>query len=92
MRIRELLFLLGVAILLMPAASGCGSQGTTSDPSAPAAINPSGRPVDSSTAGSLSGIVRLQGNPPNRRAISMAAVPNCSKEHASPALTEEAVP
>lgn len=92
MRIRGLLFSLGVAILVMAGASGCGSQGTTSDPSAPAAINPSGRPVDASTAGSVSGIVRLQGNPPNRRAINMAAVPNCSKEHASPALTEEAVP
>lgn len=92
MRIRELLFFLGAAIFVMMAASGCGTQGTTPEPSAPVAINPSGRPVDASTAGSVSGIVKLQGNPPNRRAINMAAVPNCSKEHASPALTEEAVP
>jgi hypothetical protein len=93
MTMRRLSFLPCVTILTMVAVSSCGrNQGTASEPSAPVAINRSGKPVDASTAGSVSGVVRLQGDSPVRRAINMAAVPNCSKQHASPVLTEEVVP
>jgi plastocyanin len=92
MRIRRSLFFAHVAILVMLTASSCGGnrQDTRSEINTP--IKDSSRPVDATTAGSVSGTVRLQGNPPIRRAINMAAVPNCSKEHSSPALTEEVVP
>lgn len=82
-----------MAILVMTAAS-CGGnrQDVTSEMGVNGVINPSGRPVDASTAGSLSGTVKLLESPPSRREINMAAVPNCSKQHSSPALTEEVVP
>lgn len=94
MRIRKFWFLANMTILVMAMATSCGGnkQDRTSPISATGTINPSGRPVDTDTAGSVSGTVRLQGNPPSRRQINMAAVPNCSKQHSLPALTEEVVP
>jgi len=94
MRIRRFLFLAHLTILAVALASGCGGnkEERTSPTLAAGTINPSGRPIDTGTAGSVSGTVRLVGNPPSRRQINMAAVPNCSKQHSSPALTEEVVP
>ena len=94
MRIRKLFFLAHMTIFVMGMANGCGGnkQDRTSPISAAGNINLSGRPVDTDTAGSVSGTVRLQGNPPSRRQINMSGVPNCNKQHSSPALTEEVVP
>jgi plastocyanin len=92
-RISKLSFMCGVVIVVFTTASGCATnQETTSEESPDVAINRLGRPVDVLTAGSVSGKIRLEGNPPNRRAINMAAVPKCSKENVSPPLTEEVVP
>jgi plastocyanin len=49
-------------------------------------------PVDTATAGSVAGIVKFDGQRPKMRAINMAAVPNCSKMHSFPAMTEDVVP
>src|SRR5438874_112804 len=94
MRIRKFFFLVLMTILVMAMASSCGGnkQDRTSPILAAGTINPSGRQVDTDKAGSVSGTVRLQGNAPSRRQINMAAVPNCSKQNSSPALTEEVVP
>jgi plastocyanin len=93
MRIPRFLLAAQMAIFVMTAASCAGNrQDKTSKIVVNGTINPSGRPVDAGTAGSVSGTVRLLGSPPNRREINMAAVPNCSKQHSSPALTEEVVP
>jgi plastocyanin len=94
MRIRKFWFLANMTILVTALASGCGGnkQDRTSPILAAGTINPSGKPVDTGTMGSVSGTVRLLGDPPGRRQINMAAVPNCSKQHSSPALTEEVVP
>src|SRR5690348_7797390 len=48
-------------------------------------------PVDAATAGSVAGIVKFDGLRPKMRAINMAAVPNCSKMHSTPAMTEDVV-
>lgn len=88
MKILGYLFVTNVAMLLMTMAS-CAGKDKTSEPLRHQ--NPSGSQVDSGTTGSVSGTVRLQANPPNRREINMAAVSNCSKQQPSPALTEEVV-
>lgn len=54
--------------------------------------NPNGKPVDPATAGSIRGIVQLEGAPPKMKSINMAAVPNCAKQHATPPVTEAVVP
>jgi hypothetical protein len=48
--------------------------------------------VDPATAGTISGVVKLDGMPPKMRAINMRAVPNCDKMHSTPALLEDVVP
>lgn len=54
--------------------------------------NPNRKPVNPVTAGSIRGIVRLEGVPPKMKPINMAAVPNCAKQHATPAMPEAVVP
>jgi plastocyanin len=71
----------------------CGGKGgeQTSENPAPAA-NPAGKPVDSATAGTVTGSIKLEGMPPKPRNINMAAEPNCAKQHSTPAQTEDVVP
>jgi plastocyanin len=51
-----------------------------------------GTPVDPATAGTLSGVVKLEGAPPRMRTINMAAVPNCARQHPTPAPIEDVLP
>ncbi len=75
------------------AITGCGG-GNKEEPAeapAPAASAPAGKPVDATTAGSITGMVKLEGTPPKMRRINMAAEPSCMKERTSPAFSEEVV-
>lgn len=68
----------------------CGSNQSSEVTTPPPAIGT--KKVDPATAGSVSGMVRLEGMPPRMRRINLAAEPSCAKEHATPAMTEEVVP
>ena len=65
---------------------GCGQREEISESAeqSPLAVNPAAKPLDPSTAGSISGFVRLEGTPPRMRTINMAAVPTCARMHATP--------
>jgi plastocyanin len=84
------------AVGLAAFGAGCGGSKSAAPESAPVlqtALNPSGKPVDSSTAGSISGMIMLDGAPPKPRVLNMAAVQTCKKQHAdNPATTEDVVP
>jgi hypothetical protein len=55
-------------------------------PGAPAAA-----PAASADAGNVSGMVRLEGNPPKLPAIQMAADPNCQAQHKAPVRVMDVV-
>ena len=82
------LFLVALFAFLSAAVGGCGKKQETSEMSSPAAAT-GGAPVDSATAGSISGTVQLDGAAPKMKAINMAAEPSCAKQHSIPATTEE---
>ena len=69
----------------------CGGKEQTSETAAPAA-NPSGKPVDAATAGTVTGTIKLDGAAPKMKVINMAAEPTCAKQHTTPATTEDVVP
>lgn len=76
---------------------GCGGQGGSDSAQSPTpmptTINPGGKPVDAATAGSISGMVMLDGTPPVPKKIVMTAVPPCNKQHIdNPAMAEDVVP
>jgi hypothetical protein len=75
---------------------GCGSKsGATNESAAPAptTINPNGKPVDAATAGSITGMIMLDGAPPAPKTINMAGVPPCAKQHiGDKATTEDVMP
>src|ERR1700733_14108852 len=77
---------------------GCGAKsGDSSDSGSAAAplttIHPDGKPVDAATAGSISGMIILDGTPPTPKVINMNGVPPCAKQHVGdPAKTEDVVP
>jgi len=83
--------LLGTAALLALGLLGCGRREEISEAPEEALppANPTAKPVDPSTAGVISGFVRLEGTPPRMRTINMAAVPNCAKMHATPPMTQD---
>jgi hypothetical protein len=70
---------------------GCGNKQATNE--TPAGTAAAGKSVDATTAGSITGTIKLDGVPPKMKVINMAAEPACSKEHAGqPAMTEDVVP
>jgi plastocyanin/predicted small lipoprotein YifL len=71
-------------------AAGCGKKEPEA-PAAPAASAPAAAPVDPATAGSVAGMVKLEGPAPKGRPISMAAEPSCAKEHGGKPVTSEEV-
>lgn len=88
MKNRTALFVLAVVVVLASALISCSQkqQETTEVPAA-------AKPVDTATAGEVSGTIKLAGTPPKMRVINMAAEPNCAKEHGGqPAMTEDVVP
>src|ERR1700739_4796045 len=68
----------------------CGNKQATNE--TPVA-NAARKSVDATTAGSITGTIKLDGAPPKMKIINMAAEPTCAKDHASqPAMTEDVVP
>jgi plastocyanin len=94
-RVPRLAALLGT-LALAAVCIACGSKsGGSVAPAAPlvTSINPSGKPVDPATAGSVTGMIMLEGAPPAPRTINMSGVPPCAKQHVGdPGKTEEIVP
>lgn len=88
MKIKYPLYVLFAAALAFFLLS-CGKKETTE--TAPATGASAGKTVDVATAGSITGIVRLDGAPPKPRRINMAAEPNCAKQHSEPVLDEQVV-
>jgi plastocyanin len=85
--------------MLSVSLAGCGRRGEREEAEeaseaeeAPPAVNPNARPVDPATAGTISGIVKLEGAPPRMRAINMRSVPNCAKLHETQPMTQDVVP
>jgi plastocyanin len=75
-----------VALAATIVACGGGSKETSStsaEPSAPAGT-PAGQKVDTSQAGSVKGVVALDGAAPKNEAIKMNADPVCVRENKSP--------
>jgi plastocyanin len=60
-------------------------------PSATTTANSAQKGVDPATAGSISGVVKLDGEPPRMKIINMAAEPACAKEHKTPPMTQDVV-
>lgn len=87
-------FLRNAAILsLVFTVTGCGSKQSTSDNADIPPVNHSaGKPVDSSTAGSITGTIHFDGIVPQMKIINMIDVPNCAKLHSTPVMTENVVP
>ena len=68
----------------------CGNKQATNE--TPVA-NAARKSVDATTAGSITGTIKLDGAPPKMKIINMAAEPTCAKDHArQPAMTEDVVP
>jgi hypothetical protein len=86
------LFYITAAGALAIAMISCGGS-NTSTPETPAATPAAtGKPVDSATAGSVKGVIKLDGTAPKMKPINMAAEPTCAKQHTTPAMTQDAVP
>ncbi len=93
MKFKTLLFVAAAAALGVGMIS-CGG-GSSSQPETPAATSTpasAGKPVDASTAGTVTGTIKLDGAPPKMKPINMAAEPKCAAVHTSPAMTEDVVP
>ena len=69
-------FLLYAVSIALLAAIGCSKSNTGSEQAAPAA-KPSTITVDASTAGTISGVVTLKGQPPKMKPLDMTADPGC---------------
>jgi Polysaccharide lyase family 4, domain II len=71
---------------------GGGSSTTTEQPAAGAPAAGGGTAVDASTAGTVTGTIKLDGTAPKMKVINMAAEPACAKVHTTPAMTEDVIP
>src|SRR5262245_26855073 len=93
-------FLPGLAMVLAAIVlAGCGQGGNPAQTQqreapveAPPPPNPNARPVDAATAGTVSGVIKLDGAPPKMRNINMRSVPSCNQAHETPATTEDVMP
>lgn len=82
----------GALLFLATCLLSCGNNQKTTGTEVPA-TNASLQPVDTTTAGSIMGTVKLDGKPPRMKVINMAAEAACAKDHAgSPAMTQDVVP
>ena len=91
MKGKSLLFIAASGALAVAMMSCGNKQESTEAPAAAPAANPAGKPVDAATAGSVTGMVKLDGTAPKMRNINMAAEPACAKVHTTPATTEDVV-
>ena len=85
-RIKPFIVFLGVATVAATLLS-CGGNEQSAEPT-PSAVAPVGRPIDPATAGSVTGMIKLEGMAPRMRPINMAADPVCAGSHPQPATTE----
>ena len=90
--------LLGAVVLLSAGlAVGCGGNEREGEAKEDAreepvsAPNPNAKPVDPATAGTISGVIKLDGAPPKMRPINLRSVPSCNQMHATPLMTEDVV-
>jgi len=90
MKSKSLWFVAGTLTLAITMVS-CGGSQQTSETAPTAPSTGAGKAVDAATAGSVSGMIKLDGTPPRMRSINMAAEPNCAKVHTSPAMVEDVV-
>ena len=80
-----------LSIFLSFSLIGCAKKPETSEAPAAPAANANAKPVDTATAGSISGMVKLDGTPPKMKVINMAAEASCAKQHSTPATSQEVV-
>jgi len=78
---------------LVTILAGCGTkQSSTESSDNPPVSHSSGKPVDATTAGSVTGTIKFDGAVPQMKTINMIDVPNCAKMHSAPVMTESVVP
>jgi Carboxypeptidase regulatory-like domain len=90
MKGKTLLFVAAAAVLGIGMMS-CGKKDETTEAPAAAAGASAGKPVDATTAGSVTGTIKLDGAAPKMKVINMAAEPNCAKAHTTPPMTQDVV-
>lgn len=84
------LWYFAAAVTLAAAMMSCGGKGNQpAETATPAATTGGGKTVDTATAGTVTGTIKLDGKAPKPRNINMAAEPNCAKQHSTPATTED---
>lgn len=80
-----------VAALVALGVSGCGNKNASESPESSATPASTGATVDTATAGTISGTVKLDGKAPAARPINMSAEPYCQKAHNTPVTPPEVV-
>ncbi len=84
-------FNLALAALVAIAITGCGGKQNSQTNEQPVANSNATKVVDTSTAGSVSGSVTLDGKPAAIKPINMSAEPYCQKAHPKPVVPPEVV-
>jgi plastocyanin len=82
---------LALGALVVLGLAACGGNKSNESAEQPTTNAPSGATVDSSTAGTVTGTVKLDGKPPAERPINMSAEPYCQKSHTTPVVPPEVV-
>ena len=79
--------------LLSISLAGCGgTQSPTNATTNATAGRTGGKPVDATTAGSVTGTILVSGAAPRNKPINMITVPRCAEMHSTPAMTEGFAP
>jgi plastocyanin len=81
---KKLMLVIAIVALLFGCGGGGGEE-TTSAPAPSAAPAPA---TDPATAGTVTGTITLEGDPPEMTAIQMGADPNCARMHDNPVMTQ----
>jgi plastocyanin len=91
MKLRYSAYLLVAAGLAFGLIS-CGKSGSSDQPAAGGGGAPAtGQPVDAATAGSVTGMIKLDGTAPAMRNINMSAEAYCTSQHPTPVKDEAVV-
>ena len=79
------------AIALAVALTSCGTEPKKEPAETPASEAAKGIPVDSASAGTITGNIKLDGTPPAMRTVNMGAAAKCGELHSTPMTSEEVV-